>query len=131
MKKYETEQRKCLLTFLRENVDRQFYIEDIEGELLQRYSVSRSAIYRNISQMVAEGVVKKFASKTSRKSLYQYIGASECACHLHLKCSHCGKIIHLDKGTTDRLQELVQSGGEFVVDTGSSVLYGLCAQCRK
>ncbi|MFV0364110.1 MAG: Fur family transcriptional regulator [Suipraeoptans sp.] len=129
MKKYSTEQRKQILEVLSENVDHQFYIEELEAEVSKKYTVSRSAIYRNISKMVDEGVIKKYASSSSRKSLYQYIDNHECSHHIHLKCSKCGKIFHLNHDATDLIQDAVLKESSFKIDTSSSVLYGICKKC--
>jgi len=129
MKKYETEQRKQILKVLCQHVDHQFYIEELEEALKKKGPISRSAIYRNIRQMVEEGVVKKFASKTSRKSLYQYFDNGTCAHHIHLKCSVCGQIFHLDYEASTRITQDVLQANQFQLEAGSCVLYGACQRC--
>ena len=55
MKKYHTEQRRRLLSFLQEHSDRQFSVEEIAEYLCGDGTISVSSIYRNINAMAAEG----------------------------------------------------------------------------
>lgn len=129
MKKYETKQRKRILAVLSEHTDKQFYIEDLEEMLNSEGQISRSAIYRNIKQMVEEGVIKKYASNNGRKYLYQYFESEGCLGHIHLKCLVCGKIYHLDNQTSIAISNEIAKSSQFKIDKGESFLYGVCNEC--
>lgn len=129
MKKYETKQRKRILAVLREHTDQQFYIEDLEEALKEEGEISRSAIYRNIKQMVEEGVIKKYASNKGRKYLYQYFENEVCLGHIHVKCLRCGKIYHVNHQVSRLISEEIFNSLHFKIDKGESVLYGICNEC--
>ena len=47
------------------------------------------------------------------------------------KCVSCGKLLHLNCGMSEELLEHIEEVHRFKVDNGATVLYGLCADCRK
>ena len=55
MKNYSTEQRKLLLSFLKNHCDAQFTVEEIAAQLHGGCSISVSSVYRNIDRLVADG----------------------------------------------------------------------------
>lgn len=128
--KYATEQRAALLSFLRENCDRQFSVEELAEELCGRQDISISSIYRNVNQMVAEGYLAKLSQNNSRRFLYQYIGARVCEEHLHLKCQRCGRLFHMDDKSMESILSVVMKANNFSIDREKTVLYGNCQKCR-
>lgn len=129
MAKYETEQRKQLLSFLEENAHRQLSVKEISFSL-GGAKVSQSAVYRNLAQLEKEGRLRRFPREGSREACYQYIGCEGCRSHIHLLCTGCGKTFHLGSEETRRLVAAVADGEAFAVNTDETVLYGLCAGCR-
>lgn len=129
MKKYATQQRQMLLAFLKEHSDEQFSVEELFERLCPDEGISISAIYRNISQMAAEGSVQRFSKPGSRKFLYQYVGGEDCREHLHLKCEKCGQIFHMDDQSMQTLLLAAMRSDGFSIDTRKTVLYGLCKSC--
>ena len=47
-----------------------------------------------------------------------------------LKCTGCGKLIHLDEALSDELMEKVRKARDFSVDEEETVLFGSCSACR-
>lgn len=129
MKKYATEQRKILLSFLKEHYDRQYSVEEIAEKLYGVENISISSIYRNINSMVVEGTVRRFSADGSRRFLYQYIDCDDCNKHLHLKCESCGQIFHMDEKSMENILTSVMSGSNFNIDVKKTILYGLCEDC--
>lgn len=127
MQRYHTQQRKLLLAFFAKQADKQFTIDDLERSV---EGVSISAIYRNINQMVEDGIVRRFQKESGRKFLYQYIGGRACAQHLHLTCSGCGAILHMDQETSEMLIEAVSKSTDFKLDQSKTMLFGYCASCK-
>lgn len=129
MKKYATDQREMLLSFLREHPDQQFSIEEISNQLCIGKEISISTIYRNINILVEEEAVRRFAKEGSRKFLYQFIGVGNCSEHLHLTCNLCGQIYHVnDESMKMILISALQS--DFIIDKKKSMLYGVCRKCK-
>ena len=90
-----------------------------------------STVYRLVTELYAEGTLRRFPKTEGRGWLYQYHGAGGCSGHLHLKCVSCGKLLHLNCGMSEELLEHIEEVHRFKVDNGATVLYGLCADCRK
>ncbi len=129
MKKYATAQRKLLLSFFSEHQDQQFSVEQIAGQLCHSENISISSIYRNISDMVAEGCLQRFPVEGSRHFLYQYIGNGDCSRHLHLKCEKCGQIFHMDDPSAESLLALAMRNNAFHINKKKTILYGSCRDC--
>lgn len=125
---YVTLQRKALFDILEQHRDEALSVQQLTALLGE--SVSRSAVYRNLSALEKQGLIKKTASNDSKKLLYRYTGSSECKDHLHLQCFKCGKTYHLKMPATNALINDVMQNANFKVDSSSTVLYGVCEKCR-
>ncbi|MEM1486143.1 transcriptional repressor [Oscillospiraceae bacterium PP1C4] len=128
---YQTEQLKCLLGFLRANAASQFTIEKIADTPQISEHLGKSTVYRLMSKLLQEGVVKRFAGKTGRGFLYQYVNPCECHSHLHLKCISCGKLIHLEDDISQHMVSAIEVKNDFEIDSDQTVLYGKCVDCNK
>ena len=115
------------MEFMQKHHDKAFFVEQI-AQVLDGISVS--SVYRNINLMVKEGIVKRFQQKGSRKFLYQYLGDSHCADHLHLKCDTCGNIVHMDEGVTKAIMNIVEQATAFHLDRAKTFLHGACTTCE-
>lgn len=126
VKEYTTEQRKKLFSFLEQNSDCQFTMEEIRMHLKE---ISESAVYRNINKLLDEGLIQRFQKDGSRKFVYQYVGDVECSQHIHLQCNSCGTIIHADKQLTNFILESVANDAKFQVDILKTIFIGKCQNC--
>ena len=128
MKNYHTEQRARLQTFFRENAERQFTVEEAAQALAGE--ISASAVYRNVNAMVAAGVLRRFSAEGSRKALYQYFGGQDCAGHIHMKCTVCGCVYHMDHAAMEAVAASAETvAGGFHIDSRKTILYGECEKC--
>ena len=124
---YNTEKRNELLSFFKENADTAFSLE----EICRRLTVDgrgKSTLYRQTARLVEEGFVSRMPAG-ARKFVYQYMDKHHCAEHLHLKCTDCGKLLHLDCPTSHALEESLLSAQGFALD-GGCILYGKCSACN-
>lgn len=129
MSKYMTRQRKALLGCLSAHPDEQLSAQEI-ADALAGEEISLSAVYRNLSELEAEGKVRRSGRAGSREVYYQYIDADGCRGCLHLSCRSCGRTYHMSRAGALQLLESVQRSEGFAVDKGETVLYGLCQRCR-
>ena len=127
--RYATKQRKRLLEILESHSDETLTVEQL-CSLIDPASVSRSAIYRNLSDLESEGLVKRITLPLPQKTGFRYVGASECKEHLHLECARCGKTFHLPLPASNELIDNVMRDAGFEVDR-TTVLTGVCHDCRK
>lgn len=125
---YETSQRKALFQVLEQHRDEALCVDQIISLIGE--SMSRSAVYRNLSSLEKQGLIKKTAASGSNKALYRYTGSKECRDLLHLECSKCGRTYHLKRPATNALIDDVMQDANFRIDTNDTVLYGVCEKCR-
>lgn len=133
MSEYKTEQKKLLLDFLKHNKDQSFTVEEIEAGMIKD-GISPpgiSTIYRLISKLCEAGTVKKFNDTDKRKAVYQLKGGSECEEHLHMKCTECGKLLHMNNDVSKELLNEIFDLSNFSVDKETTVLFGKCKDCKK
>lgn len=136
-KTYKTPGRRRLLDFLQSRPDRQFTADELADALNRADEAGRSpatpcrksTLYRHLSELCADGTVRKYRSDTQSAYVYQYVGGGECCHHFHLKCLSCGTLLHLECAVSEELLSHIQSDHHFRVDSGRSILYGLCDAC--
>ena len=91
-------------------------------------SIPRSTLYRLLSQLSAEGIIRQ-ETGVDRTSLYRHLG-SGCPEHMHIRCRECGKTEHLDEETTKLIEKLVASDSGFEA-LNSTIFEGICEECRR
>ena len=133
MAEYNTEQKKMLLDFLERHHDSSYTIDEIVDGLKAAEggnAPGQSTVYRLMTRLVEEKRVRRFAGEGSRRFLYRIIADDHCRNHLHLKCLGCGKIMHLDRETSDALLKSVKQIKDFSISEEDTLLFGNCAACR-
>lgn len=131
---YSTEKRTKILEYLKIQSDKSVSIKEIEDYLRteKNMSISVSTIYRYLDKLALDGVVLKHYNEDSNVSTYQY-GKPNLACHnhLHMKCSNCGKIYHMDCEFMNELKNHIYEHHSFLLECKKSMLYGICDKCQK
>ncbi len=133
-KHYKTAGRTALIEYMKTTAEKapqdaaEIFLAlpaDAEGK-----KPGRSSVYRLLSELAEEGVVRQYRKEPQSEGfVYQYAGEEHCEEHFHLQCVSCGKIEHLHCECGEELRtHLIESHG-FVVDSGKTVLYGLCSVC--
>ena len=130
VEKYMTKQRKLLLNYLSEHTDEMLSAGQI-AEALSGKEISTSAIYRNLAALEQEGKLKRSAKPGSQETFYRYTDGEHCRGHLHLSCLRCGKTVHVEETETDALAHRLAKNEGFALDRTDTILYGICADCRK
>lgn len=132
MATYNTHQKDILLSFLRENKDTPMGIDELSVRLSETCpdAPGKSTIYRLIGQLVEKGTVKRFVKGNSRQFLYQLAGSEECHSHLHLKCTECGKLLHMGHTLSEKMLSDILGESDFSVKVDSTTLFGCCKDCR-
>lgn len=126
---YSTEQRNILLTFLQTNPDTVFSAKQITQSLADK-NISRSAVYRNLAQLESAQKIKRVAKNGSREAFYQFYDTQCCRNHIHLSCTKCGKIYHMEGKDADRLSQMLDGNEGFELNKSETVIYGLCKECK-
>ena len=123
---YNTETREKIIEFLKMNKD-SFSAEEIYSALSES-GASKSTVFRQLARLSQEAEIKRITSESSRSVRYQYVDREHCGSHLHLKCSSCGKLVHLDNDVTEFFEKSIKSSKRFSIDTGAFIP-GLCDTC--
>lgn len=134
MGKYQTEQKKIIVGFLKKNRHRQFSADEISRLLCAQtpegeQAPGKSTVYRLVSELSENGELRRFPKSEGRGWTYQYHSAPDCCDHLHLKCEKCGSFIHLECGEGKQLIEHLKREHGFTIDNEKTVIFGLCEAC--
>lgn len=124
---YRTKQRDSILAFFASHPDACLSAKDIIES--PEIEVGEATVFRCLAHLTKEGLIKKYTSDEG--SLYQYNREGECNHHFHLKCLHCGKIIHLDCELMHSISTHIKNDHSFTVDVSRTVIYGLCQGCQE
>ena len=132
MATYNTHQKDMLLSFLKEYKDTPMGIDELCERLCASHpdAPGKSTVYRLIGQLTEKGAVKRFVKGNSRQFLYQLAGSEECHSHLHLKCTECGKLLHMGHTLSEQLLSEILGESDFSVEVDSTTLFGCCKDCR-
>ncbi|MBO4217282.1 MAG: transcriptional repressor [Clostridia bacterium] len=133
---YNTEQRKTVTDFFNENCERALTVEEVASGIVL-YCAGRgiaapgkSTVYRLISKMYEEEKLRRFA-RDDKRFAYQLAVCPESEPHLHMKCTGCGRLFHMEHSASDRLMREIMRDNGFSVDEEQTVLYGRCTDCGK
>jgi Fur family ferric uptake transcriptional regulator len=124
---YQTKTRMRMMDFLKES-SRAVTVDEIHAALSD---IDLSTIYRNVERMVEEGTLLQFAGTGGGKPSYQLPLEEGCHHHLHLKCTVCGKVIHLDCAQMQEFTDHIKTKHGFTLSYDDTVLYGICQDCMK
>lgn len=130
MSKYQTEQRKKLISLFEKSPHKTLSAQDI-ATALENQDISISAIYRNLSEMVNEELLCKISGKNRSGSLYQYVDPHHCAGIIHLKCDSCEATYHLDRNISQMVMGIANDTFAFHINGSAAFLYGKCAKCSQ
>lgn len=133
MREYNTEQKKILIAFMRQNHETAYAIEELAESLKAVYgdaAPGKSTVYRLVPHLVKEGKLTRLPKGQGRGFVYQSLEGDSCHGHLHLKCIRCGKLLHLDDDLSEELLLKVRDLCGFSVNERDSVLLGSCLSCR-
>ena len=101
-------------------------IEELYRQMREEFpSVSLATIYKNINQMVENGLVQEVKLPT-QKSVYEIVKEP----HLHMVCDRCHKIEDIVVGTDKIIEEAEKLSGYEILDSFIT-LRGICPECRQ
>ena len=126
---YNTGKRERILAFLKNNSETSYTLADICSELTED-GKGNSTVYRIVSELVADGCVRRLSDGKTRHCTYQYVGGEHCHHHLHLKCKGCGRLVHLDEDVSRNFEQTLRNVGGFVIESGT-MLFGTCKECTE
>ena len=128
---YTTKQRTAILNFLKENSDRHIKASDVVAYMRENgIKIGTATVYRSLEKFEDEGLVRKFIVDEHTGACYQFAGTpAACHSHFHLKCTECGKLIHLSCEFLENMEKHIYDEHGFTVSSAKTVIYGVCAEC--
>lgn len=121
---YKTRQREEILAVFEAFPDRCFSARELITEA--SLAASQATVYRTLTVLANEGLIRRFKSAVGGDC---YKLACRKSDHIHFVCTSCGELLHSDCKFISELSEHLQSCHGFRLDTGNTVIYGLCAKC--
>lgn len=130
---YNTKSRRLILEYLESKKDTTVSVGDIIDYLaFSGESVNPTTVYRYLNKLTAEKKVLKFSEDDGSKAVYQIAGHKhDCDGHIHIQCTECGKLLHLDCDFMDDFKEHLLNEHNFSLKCEKSLIYGICKECRK
>ena len=128
-----TRQKVQILEYMQERADEHIRAEDMLHDLnAAGEPVSKATVYRFLKALEEEGQIRRYTPGDKAPACYQYIGNHpECHQHYHLMCSRCGEIMHVNSAEIQKFTKDMYEKNGFCIDTGKTVFYGTCKNCRK
>ena len=133
--KYKTRQRGIMLEYLKTIPGEHFTAGDIcEYFRSQGSPIGQSTVYRQLEELVDEGLLNKYILSASDPACFEYVGEdSHCEGEVcfHCKCEQCGKLIHMHCDELMEIQEHLLKEHNFTLDPIRTVFYGRCEECEE
>lgn len=129
---YNTKSRQFILDFLKQNSDITVSVSDILEYLGNMgVSVNFTTVYRYLSKLTRDREVIKLTDESGQRSVYQFIGhKTGCDEHIHIQCTECGKLEHVDCEFMEHIRTHFYEGHGFKIKCDGSIIYGICADCE-
>ena len=130
---YKTKQREELLSYLKE-----LHGEHCTAALICEHfknsgsAIGKATIYRQLEQLVEEGLVTKYTIDAGSPACFEYVDSEEHEHHevcFHCKCEKCGKLFHMHSEELEALQAELKQNHAFAMDLKRTVFYGICDAC--
>lgn len=129
---YNTKQKQLIYHFFAANPDRQFSAKEVAAHIKKQEKIGESTVYRLIAKLTQEGELRRFSGKNVKSVVYQFARQDvHCDNHFHLKCTSCGRLIHLECALFKDFEEHMDTRHGFAIDNVKTILYGTCANCNK
>ena len=128
---YKTKLKSLILGAFKDRSDGLMSASDVYKELTERgVSLNLTTVYRNLDAMTEDGVLMRFSEEGTGRKTYKYSGeGGGCRGHLHLKCTDCGEIIHLDCHFMHEIEAHTKAAHGFSISCEQSILLGVCEKC--
>ncbi len=123
-----TSQRRLIVQVL-ENLNSHPTAEELH-DLVKEFdaSVHLSTVYRTLRWLEEEGLVSaRVFNDAQLQERFDPVAPTE---HYHFLCIHCKKVIEFNTLLVNAIKAQFELHSGAMVETGSVVLYGVCADCR-
>lgn len=132
-KNYHTRQQDAVAAYFRQHPNECVTADELYFYFMrENHKIGKATIYRCLDRMAENGEIKRFAADGGEGAMYQRVDAAGgCDRHFHLKCTDCGRIIHLDCEFMNEFERHINEHHGFRVDNAKTIIYGRCEDCNK
>ncbi len=132
-RKYNTKISQKILNLAELNKEKGFCASEIYSYLLkQGITANLATIYRNLDRLTETKALIRFKPANRNSSLYRFAGEHQnCHEHLHMQCTECGKIYHLEGVFMKEIKEYLVKQFHFNLECEISSLSGICEECKR
>lgn len=124
---YSTRSKKRILEFFSSFPQSSFTLSDI---ILHCDDIPKSSVYRIVDCLERDGDVRVVGVSDKRERLYQISNRMSCPNHMHIRCTVCGKTMHIDEKTSVEIESLLEQRFGYC-DCYATVFKGKCSECRR
>jgi len=127
---YSTKQQQAVLRCLEVRGETPLTAAALAEDLRQSGTpVGLATVYRQLEKLAQNGMVHKV--NTEEGAFYQYCPHRDAHHHdcILLRCTDCGRIVHLDCVHLQHLYDHLESEHHFRIDSRRTILTGLCQAC--
>ena len=130
---YTTKQGEAVLRLLQSRSGTHYTADEIVAALMESgISIGKATVYRHLDKLIKRGLVRKYVVDEGVSACYEFITHNgDCTKHYHLKCSECGRLIHVECEYLDEVASHIMKNHGFVISPEKTVLYGVCELCRE
>lgn len=129
---YHTETQNTVLECLQQQKETTVSVQNIMEYIhTKKNTANITTVYRILNKLEAKGLVIRYNADDGKKALFQYVEPEAgCQHHLHVQCTCCGKIIHLDCPEIAQMLTHISTEHNIEIVCSTSLLYGICADCK-
>lgn len=128
---YQTKQRAVILNFLTANAGETYDVDSLYEALTKRgEKVSRTTVYRMLKKLEEEKSLVSFIDTNHKRTLFRFNPHRDTTDdRIHLQCTTCGKIEHLDCSYLSSFEAHLQAEHHFKLSPTERVFPGTCEKC--
>ena len=131
-KTYRTHAQEELLNYLKAVPGQHHTAAEIKDHFAaQNKAIGTATIYRQLERFVEDGSIRKYILGPGESACYAFDEDRQTSLHFHCRCDVCGRLIHLDCKELQQMQAHLLEDHGFMWNTGKTVFYGICDQCRR
>lgn len=130
---YQTKQRTVIFNFLTANAGETYDVDSLYEALVGRgKKVSRTTVYRMLKKLEEEKSIVSFFDASRKRTLFRFnpnSGPDEN--QIHLQCTACGKVEHLDCSYLSSFEAHLKTEHHFTLSPAKRVFPGTCEDCGR
>lgn len=130
---YQTKQRTVILNFLTANAGETYDVDSLYDTLVKRgEKVSRTTVYRMLKKLEEEKSIVSFFDASRKRTLFRFNPNPDAGENqIHLQCTACGKVEHLDCSYLSSFEAHLQTEHHFKLSASKRVFSGICEDCER